>query len=352
MRLLFPAPDLAITAFRGILWAYQPQNRPGMALVTARDRREQGGAVSKPALVVLAAGIGRRYGGLKQIEPVGPNGEIIVDYSVYDALRAGFGRVVFVIRPEIEAAFRQHVGRRVEQQCEVRYVFQTLEDVPAGTALPPGRQKPWGTAQATLACKNAVDGPFAVINADDFYGRAAYQALADHLRGARDLDGLPAYGVVGYRLVDTLTDHGHVARGVCAVDGSGYLVEIHERTRIVKSEWGARYTEDGEQWFALPPETTVSMNSWGFTPSLFPELEVRFARFLGQDPETIATAELYLPNVVNELIREGGAVVKVLETEARWFGVTYRQDLPRVRDGIGDLIGQGLYPENLWEAGV
>jgi dTDP-glucose pyrophosphorylase len=308
--------------------------------------------VSELTLVVLAAGIGRRYGGLKQIEPIGPSGEIIVDYSVYDALRTGFERVVFVIRPEIEKAFRERVGRSVEQRCETHYVFQILEDVPAGFRVPPARQKPWGTAHATLACKDAVDGPFAVVNADDFYGRAAYQALANHLQGPVDGNGLDAYCVVGYRLEDTLTDHGHVARGVCAVDRNDNLIEIHERTRIEKHGPGARYTEDQEQWFELPPGTTVSMNSWGFMPSLFGELELRFRRFLGQDPETLATAELYLPNVVNELIREGRATVKVLATKARWFGVTYRQDLPRVQAGIRDLISQGVYPENLWEEGA
>ena len=303
-------------------------------------------------LVVLAAGIGRRYGGLKQIEPIGPSGEIIVDYSVYDALRAGFGRVVFVIRPEIENAFRERVGRSVEQRCETHYVFQTLEDVPAAFSIPPDRRKPWGTAHATLACKDAVDGPFAVVNADDFYGRAAYQALAAHLRRCNEGEGVEDYCVVGYRLEDTLTDHGHVARGVCVVDSHGYLIEIHERTRIEKHGSGARYTEDGEQWFELPPGTTVSMNSWGFMPTLFGELDLRFRRFLGQDPETLATAELYLPNVVNELIREGRTTVKVLETKARWFGVTYRQDLPRVQTGVRDLISRGVYPENLWGEGV
>ena len=304
--------------------------------------------MSEPTLVVMAAGIGSRYGGLKQTDPVGPNGEIIIDYSIYDALNAGFGKVVFVIKKDVEEAFRERVGRTIEKRCETTYVFQKIEDVPEGFEVPPGRQKPWGTGHATLSCKNVVHSPFAVINADDFYGRSSYQTLCDYLRSAQDRDGVYNYCMVGYALKSTLTEHGHVARGVCTVDEDGFLVEIRERTRIEKFGEIVKYTKDGETWIEIPGESVVSMNMWGFTPSLFLELEARFPQFLQKNSDNIQKAEYFLPDVVGDLIRENKARVRVLSTNERWFGVTYKQDKPRAKQAIRDLIRRGVYPENLW----
>ena len=302
----------------------------------------------KPTLVVLAAGIGSRYGGLKQIEPLGPNGEIIIDYSIYDALNAGFGKVVFVIKQDIEEALRERVGKTIEKRCETAYVFQRIGDVPEGFEPPPDRQKPWGTAHATLSCKNVVHSPFAVINADDFYGRSSYQTLCDYLKNAQDRGGVYDYSMVGYVLENTLTEHGHVARGVCTVDQDGFLVEIHERTRIEKFGEISKYTEGGEHWVEIPKGSIVSMNMWGVTPSLFAELEARFPRFLQKNSDNIQKAEYFLPDVVDDLLKETRATVKVLSTNERWYGVTYQQDKPRVKQAIRDLIRRGVYPENLW----
>jgi dTDP-glucose pyrophosphorylase len=297
---------------------------------------------------VLAAGIGRRYGGLKQLDPIGPNGEIIIDYSIYDALNAGFGRLVFVVKQEIEEALRERVGKTIEKRCETAYVMQRIGDLPEGFEAPPDRQKPWGTAHATLSCKNVVHSPFAVINADDFYGRSSYQTLCDYLKNAQDRDGVYDYSMVGYVLENTLTEHGHVARGVCTVDQDGFLVEIHERTRIEKFGEISKYTEGGEHWVEIPKGSIVSMNMWGFTPSLFSELEARFPRFLQKNSDNIQKAEYFLPDVVDDLLKETRATVKVLSTNERWYGVTYQQDKPRVKQAIRDLIRRGVYPENLW----
>jgi len=297
--------------------------------------------MSNPTLVVMAAGIGRRYGGLKQIDPIGPAGEIILDYSVYDALRAGFESVVFVINQEIEAAFRERVGKTIEQQVETRYVFQELADVPAGFEVPADRQKPWGTGHATLSCRHVVRSPFAVINADDFYGRSSFQVLGDYLRDAQDRHGVYDYCMVGYVLENTLSAHGHVARGVCEVDAGGFLVDVHERTRIQRFDGGVKYTDGGETWIELSAASVVSMNMWGFTPSLFGELEARFARFLRRNRARIREAEYFLPDVIGELVQEHVARVKVLPTDERWYGITYQEDKPRVRQAIRALIRQG-----------
>jgi len=303
----------------------------------------------KPTLVVMAAGIGSRYGGLKQLDPVGPNGEVIVDYSIYDALNAGFGKVVFVIKEEIEEPFRERIGRRIEKQCETAYVFQRLDGFTAGFQVPAERKKPWGTAHATLSAGEAVSTPFAVINADDFYGRSAFQSLHDHLRSAQGHTAVHDYCLIGYVLENTLTEHGHVARGVCTVGQDGYLVEIHERTHIAKFGRQVRYTEDGgETWVEIAADTIVSMNTWGFTPDIFVELEARFPRFLRENEGNILKAEYFLPEVVGELIREGKARVKLLPTDERWFGVTYREDRPMVKRAIRELIRREVYPENLW----
>lgn len=301
-----------------------------------------------PTLVVLAAGIGSRYGGLKQLDPIGPNGELIVDYSVYDALRAGFERVVFVIRREIEELFRERIGANVEARCDTAYVMQSLTDVPDGTDIPAGRIKPWGTAHAVYACRHVVESPFAVINADDFYGRSAYQSLAVYLKRELGSDERVGYCMVGYPVENTLPEHGRVSRGICELDEDGYLVGIHERKRVERFGEGARYTEDGCTWTEVPAGTTVSMNFWGFTPSLFGELEPRFRQFLRGGAEQLATAEFLMPEFVGAMIAEGKATVRVLRADDRWFGATYRQDMPIVKQAVRNLIRQGLYPENLW----
>ncbi len=301
----------------------------------------------QPTLVVMAAGIGSRYGGLKQIDPVGPHGEIIVDYSLYDALGAGFGKVVFVLRREIEEAFRERVGRWIERRCETVYVLQGLDDLPPGFSAPPGREKPWGTAHAVLRCRGMVDAPFAVINADDFYGRSSFAVLCDYLRGARDTGETYDYCMVGYVLENTLTEYGHVTRGVCSVDGAGNLQEIHERHKVKRLSERVCYSEDGETWIEIPVRSPVSMNLWGFTPSLFAELEARFPVFLRRagDPK----AEFLLPEIVGDLVAEGRARVRVLPTQERWFGVTYPQDKTWVKAGIAGLVAAGVYPDPLWE---
>lgn len=294
-------------------------------------------------LVVMAAGVGSRYGGPKQLEPIGPNGETFSDYSVYDALRAGFGRVVFVLSRAVEAAFRERVGRRIARHCEVDYVVQRLDRLPPGFSVPPAREKPWGTAHAVLSCKEAVRGPFAVVNADDFYGRAAFRAVADFLRGNGSDGGPLRICLVGYRVENTLSRHGPVTRGICRVGPGGYLLRIEER-RGVRRE-GERIVADGEE---IPPGTLVSMNMWGLPPGIFPELEARFPRFLTERAPEIATAEFLLPEVVGDLVAEGRARVRVLPTDARWFGVTHREDLADARAEIASLIERGVYPERLW----
>lgn len=304
----------------------------------------------KPTLVVMAAGIGSRYGGFKQIDPIGPHGEIIIDYSVYDALQAGFGQVVFVIKADLEEAFRERTSRTIEKHCETAYLLQSLDDLPAGFEVPPNRQRPWGTAHAALSCRDVVHTPCAVINADDFYGPSAYRILYDYLQNAQDGDGVYDYCMVGYVLENTLTEHGHVARGVCRVDRDGYLVEINERTRVQKFGARTKYTLDGERWVDIPQGSIVSMNMWGFTPSVFSELATRFPRFLRENSANIDTAEFFLPEIVGDMVVDKRATVKVLTTTERWFGVTYQQDKPYVAQAIQDLIRRGVYPENLWDS--
>jgi len=298
-------------------------------------------------LVVLAAGIGSRYGGLKQIEPVGPHGELIIDYSVYDALQAGFRRIVFVVSDKIEPLFRERVGRNIERQCDTAYVVQRLDDLPPGFQVPAGRTKPWGTGHATLACRDVIQAPFAVINADDFYGRSAYQALYDHLQRNHS-SGLPdEYCMIGYRLENTLTEHGHVSRGICQVDEEGFLVEIHERTRVQRFGPAVKYAA-GDTWIEILPGSLVSMNMWGFTPAILGQLADHFRGFLEEQRERLTTAEFYLPEVVGAVVKAGQARVRVLPTSEQWFGVTYQQDQPRVKAALQDLIRQGIYPEKLW----
>lgn len=305
--------------------------------------------MSDPDLIVMAAGIGSRYGGLKQVEPIGPGGEIILDYSIYDASQAGFERITFVINKEIERAFRERIDQTIGQHCETDYIFQELDDLPGGFDVPQGRQKPWGTAHAVLSCKNLINRPFAVINADDFYGRTAFQVLGRYLQQARDRKNRYNFCMVAYDLRNTLTEHGHVARGVCSVDQDGYLITIRERTRIKKFNGNVKYTENGETWIDIPGESLVSLNLWGFTPVMFAELEERFAHFLAENRESILSAEYFLPDVVNQLLEENKTTVKVLRTRERWFGVTYQEDKIRVKNAVQELIEQGVYPKKLWE---
>jgi UTP-glucose-1-phosphate uridylyltransferase len=310
--------------------------------------------MKNPTLIVLAAGIGSRYGGLKQVDPIGPNGEMLIDYSIYDALRAGFNHVVFVINRRIEDIFKQKVGGHIEPHCRTSYVFQDLDDVPDWFSVPPERKKPWGTGHATLVCRDVVDAPFAVINGDDFYGRTSFQVLGDFLKQAEDKDGLYDCSMVGFAIENTLSDHGSVARGVCKTDDAGNLLEVHERTRIERSDAvgndsvGGKFTEDGETWTEVPAGTPVSMNMWGFTLGFMEELGTRFPSFLERSSDIIEKAEFFLPLPVNELLSEGKATVKVLPTKERWFGVTYQQDKPRVIGAIAALIERGIYPEDLW----
>ncbi len=295
-----------------------------------------------PALVVLAAGMGSRYGGLKQIDPVGPGGEAIMDYSIYDARRAGFGKVVFILRKEIEQQFRQSIGLRFERRVEVEYVFQRLDQLPHGFAVPVGRSKPWGTTHAVLAAESAIDAPFAVINADDFYGAESYHMLAQHLQG-----GATANALVGYVLHNTLSEFGAVARGVCETDDRDLLKSIVELTHIERDGLRVKDTAADGKVTDLTGDEIVSMNMWGFSPEIFELLRAGFAACLvrnGSDPN----AECYLPRTVNELIREGKAEVKVLHTGELWFGVTYHEDRVNVVESIRRLIQQGHYPERLW----
>ncbi len=302
-----------------------------------------------PTLIVMAAGIGSRYGGLKQMDTFGPSGEIILDYSIYDALQTGFEHVVFVIRKDIEIAFRDRVGKTIEQQCDTAYVVQSIDDVPEGFVLPSDRRKPWGTGHAVFSCREVVHTPFAVINADDFYGRTSFQALGTYLQTAQDCGNLYDYCMVGYVLENTLTEHGHVARGVCTVDEKAFLIDVRERTHIERLGEKIQYQESDGTWIGLPEESIVSLNMWGFTPSLFLELTERFPKFLEKNHDNILKAEYFLPDIVGDLITERKARVKVLATGERWFGVTYKEDKVRVKLAIGTLVRHGIYPINLWE---
>jgi len=302
-------------------------------------------------LVIMAAGVGSRYGGLKQIEPVGPGGEVVMDYSVYDALRAGFDRVVFIIRKDFEEAFRERIGRKIERLADTAYVFQSLGQVPAGFSVPEGRTKPWGTAQAILACRDAVRTPFMAVNADDFYGRTAFEAMAAYLRRKPGTVGALEYAMVGYRLANTLSEHGHVARGVCTATGDLYLVGIRELFKVQKFPDGVKHTENGVDWTPLDGESWTSMNCWGFDVSLFDELEARFPRFLESRGLAEPKAEFLIPEVVGELVREGRARVRILPTRERWFGVTYPEDRPVFEKAVLELIERGAYPRILWPDG-
>ena len=307
--------------------------------------------MKKPALVVMAAGMGSRYGGLKQIDPVDKEGDIIIDFSIYDALQAGFEKIAFIIKKENEADFRAAIGDRMSKHAEVVFVFQDLHNLPEGYQVPEGRVKPWGTGHAIMSCIDVIDGPFAVINADDYYGRHAFQMAYDFLTKNQDQDGVYQYMMVGYKLENTLTDNGHVARGVCVTDEDGYLKDINERTHIEKKDGGAAYTEDdGATWTALPMDATVSMNMWGFSASILKELKDRFPLFLEKNIEkNPLKCEYFLPFVVDELLGEKKATVKVLKSMDKWYGVTYKEDKPVVMAAVQKMKDEGVYPQKLWE---
>lgn len=304
--------------------------------------------MNKPVLVIMAAGMGSRYGGLKQIDPIDDKGHLIIDFSIYDAIKAGFEKVIFIIKKENEADFKERIGNRIARQVQVEYVYQELSHLPEGYEVPEGRAKPWGTGHAVLSCFGKVNGPFVVINADDYYGRHAFSMIYDYLSMTQD-DEKYRYAMVGYILENTLTEHGYVARGVCATGADDYLVNIKERTHIEKREDGAAYTEDGKTWISIPEGSIVSMNMWGFTHSILGELMNRFKHFLDASlPHNPLKAEYFLPDVVGDLLKDDKATVKVLKSTDRWYGVTYKEDKERVVSALAKLKKEGLYPEKLW----
>ena len=302
--------------------------------------------MKKPVLVIMAAGMGSRFGGLKQIAPVDDQGHIIIDFSLLDAYRAGFRDLVFIIKPELEDSFREAIVNRMEKYFNITFVHQTIDKLPAGYSVPEGREKPWGTGHAILCCKDVLDGPFAVINADDFYGPTAFSAIYDYLASNEDES---RYAMIGYRVRNTVTENGSVARGVCEVE-NGLLTGVTERTKIFKNGNDAKYTEDGGETFVdLPGDTIVSMNLWGFTAKMIKELDARFAAFL--DDAIVSNplkGEYFLPSVVNDQLVAGTATVRVLPCEETWYGVTYREDLDSVKAAIANMKAKGIYDENLW----
>jgi len=303
-----------------------------------------------PTLLVLAAGMGSRYGGLKQLDPVGPFGETLLDYSVYDALRAGFDRIVFVIRREFEQEFRDKIGRRYEGQVNVDYVFQEMDEIPHGFSLPETRRKPLGTGHAIWCAHSQIRAPFAAINADDFYGAEAYRVLAKFFSQGDPDATIPQFSMVGYRLGSTLSEYGSVSRGVCSVDPAGYLRSVEEYVGIEKDGRGARVISPDGMVTEFTGEEIVSLNFWGFTPAIFPMLEDRLKLFLGTRGAD-EKAEFFIPFAVAEMITSGSAQVKVLPGGGSWFGVTYREDKPLVSQFIARLVASGDYPANLGVGG-
>ncbi|MCG6186707.1 nucleotidyltransferase family protein [Maribellus maritimus] len=298
----------------------------------------------KPTLLILAAGMGSRFGGLKQVEPVGPNGEAIIDYSIYDAIKAGFGKVVFIIRESFADAFKEKFDKKLQGKIQVEYVYQELDNLPKGFTLPEGREKPWGTAHAILVARDAVKEPFCALNADDFYGYNAYKVMADYLSESKKES---EYSMVGYRLKNTLSDFGTVSRGICDVDGEKNLQKIVETTKILKKGKEIVSIEEGGIENQLTGNEIVSMNNWGFKPALFNILEEKFIDFLKTEIHK-PKSEMYIPSVVFELIQEKKVEVQVLEANSPWFGVTYKEDKPFVVEKIRELINKGEYPEKLF----
>ena len=302
--------------------------------------------MAKPTLVVMAAGMGSRYGGLKQIDSVGPNGEIIIDYSIYDAIKAGFSKVVFIIRKDLENAFKEKIGKKIEKIIETEYVFQDINfGVPEEFSLPKERKKPWGTAHAIYCCKNVINGPFVVINADDFYGQSTYKIIYDYLVNSKDDF---EYLMAGFILENTLTENGTVARGICKVDNYNNLLSITERTSIKQFDNDIKYTEDDLNWIDIEKGSIVSMNIWGFKPTIFSELEKDFKLFLCNNKDNILKAEFYIPSVIDSMIKQKKANVKVLVSKEQWYGVTYKEDKENVCKSINNLMGN-IYPDKLWE---
>ena len=307
--------------------------------------------MNKPVLVVMAAGMGSRFGGLKQLEPIDDNGHVILDYSVYDAHRAGFDTVIFVIKEEHEELFREKIGNRMSKVMDVKYAFQRSDDLPEGYSIPEGRVKPWGTAQAVLAARDLVDGPFAVVNADDYYGPEGYEEIFNYLLHHPDTPEMYEYAMVGYLLKNTVTENGSVARGVCTETASGYLHSVVERTKIMKGEKTPMYTEDdGLTWHELCQDDIVSMNLWGFQKSYLEEAWAGFPAFLDKAlAENPLKGEYFLPTVVSNLLSQHKARVKVLRSNDKWYGVTYKEDKPGVVAALAELREKGLYPDLLWE---
>lgn len=304
--------------------------------------------MKKPILVIMAAGMGSRYGGLKQIDPIDEEGHIIIDFSLYDARRAGFEEVIFIIKKEDEIDFKMAIGTRMEKNMKVHYAYQSIDDIPSGYQVPKERKKPWGTAHAIYCCRNIIDGPFAVINADDYYGIEAFSLIYDYLSTHNDQNEYQ-YTMVGYQIENTLTDNGTVARGVCEVDSKQSLVDIIERTKIKKTSRGAAYTEDELTWYELPVGTTVSMNLWGFTKSILQEIRDSLPSFLDNGLiNNPLKCEYFIPSVVSHLIEKNKANVKVLTTKEQWYGITYKEDKPTIMKAIQEMKDSNLYPKTLW----
>lgn len=307
--------------------------------------------MKKTALVIMAAGIGSRFGGgIKQLTSFGPSGEIIMDYSIYDAIKAGFNKIVFVIRKDLEKDFREIIGNRIEKEIEVEYAFQELNDLPEGFTVPEGRRKPWGTGQAILACRNLVKEPFAVINADDYYGKDAFVLVHDYLvKQEKQTDGVFQVCMAGFILKNTLSDHGGVTRGICRLDENGELNGVDETRNIIKVPGGAAVLQEDGTQVSISPENLVSMNMWGFTPDFIQELETGFEKFLsGLDPEDIK-AEYLLPSIIDQMLKKKQVQITVLKTSDKWFGVTYKEDVPTVIADFKRLLEEGVYPAKLWD---
>ncbi len=306
--------------------------------------------MKEPTLIIMAAGMGSRYGGLKQMDPITDKGEIILDFSLYDAMLAGFKRVIFVIKEEMEADFRELIDGKAGKYMETEYAFQKLSDLPAGFQIPEERKKPWGTAHAVLSCRHMIDGPFAVINADDYYGPGSFQSIYDFLINQDEKEEY-SYCMAGFKLENTITENGHVARGVCDISEDGTLTSVTERTKIMRRPEGIAYTEDdGQTWNVIPGDKTVSMNFWGYTKTMMKEMEERFPAFLEKTlKENPLKGEFYLPIVTDELIQEGKATVKVLSSHDKWYGVTYREDKEMVMSALQSMKDKGMYPDKLWK---
>ena len=301
--------------------------------------------MAKPVLAILAAGIGSRYGGLKQVDPVDEENHLIIDYSIYDAKLAGFETVICIIKPELEQIFKERIGSRISSHLNLQYAFQMPGALPGGFKIPEGRVKPWGTAHSALSARHLINGPFTVINADDFYGRNSFKQIYDFLENCQEPKH---HALVSYQLENTLTEHGHVARGVCKTDGEK-LVEIAERTHIEKRPGGAAFTEDGKSFEFVPDGTPVSMNFWGFQPDIFDEFEKRFPDFLRDNlKKNPLKCEYLLPSVANDLLRDKSAQFTVIPTTEKWYGVTYKEDMPAFQAAMKRLKEEGRYPERLW----